>query len=220
LIFCGRQGIALRSHRDDETSSSLNKGNFKESLKFRVDAGDEVLQEHLSTCTKTATYISKTSQNELLYCIKAFIQKKIVDKVRSQTIGPYFGFQCDEVTDVSNWEQLGIVLRYTDESKPVERLLEFVACELISGAAIADKIIESISEVGLDLIKCRSQTMDGAGNMAGRIKGCAALITEKYPKAVYHYCSSHDLNLVLCHSCQVKEVHIMLDCLKKTRIVL
>lgn len=30
LWFCGRQGIALRGHRDDETSSSLNKGNFAE----------------------------------------------------------------------------------------------------------------------------------------------------------------------------------------------
>ena len=59
-----------------------------------------------------------------------------------------------------------------------------------------------------------SQTMDGAGNMAGSPAGCAALFTKESPKAVYHYCSSHDLNLALCKSCQVKEVHVMLSTLK------
>lgn len=112
-------------------------GNLKELLKFRVDAGDGVLQDHLSSCPKNATYTSKTTQNGLLYCIKTFIRQKIVDEVKSQAIGPYFGFQCDEVTDVSNWEQLGIVLRYTTaDSRPVERLLAFVPCDEITGAAI------------------------------------------------------------------------------------
>ena len=55
-----------------------------------------------------------------------------------------------------------------------------------------------------------SQTMDGAGNMAGSPAGCAALFTKESPKAVYHYCSSHDLNLALCKSegspCNVKYI--------------
>ena len=32
LEFCGRQGVALRGRRDDETSTSFNKGNFKALL--------------------------------------------------------------------------------------------------------------------------------------------------------------------------------------------
>ena len=27
VVYCGRQGIALRGHRDDDTSCSFNKGN-------------------------------------------------------------------------------------------------------------------------------------------------------------------------------------------------
>ncbi|CAG2190984.1 unnamed protein product [Mytilus edulis] len=65
LVFCGRQGIALRGHRDDDTDkgSSTNKGNFKELLNFRVDAGDSILEKHLNSCKKNATYTSKVSSN-------------------------------------------------------------------------------------------------------------------------------------------------------------
>jgi hypothetical protein len=45
---------------------------------------------------------------------------------------------------------------------------------------------------------------------AGKQKGSAARFTNQYPRAVYHYCCSHDLNLALRKSCNVKEVHVML----------
>ena len=57
--------------------------------------------------------------------------------------------------------------------------------------------------------------MDGAGNMSGKYNGCAAKFTEHSPRALYHYCCSHDLNLVLCKSCELKEIHLMLDSLKQ-----
>ena len=211
LQFCGRQGIALRGHRDDDTNSTLNKGNFKELLNFRVDAGDNILHEHLKTCAKNATYTSKTSQNDLLLCIKEYIQSVIVRHVNDQVIGPYYGFQCDEVTDVSNWEQLGIVIRYVKDSKPVERLLEFVSCEKITGEDLCENLIKSQQSCGLDVQFCRSMTMDGAGNMAGKQAGCAARFTQQSPRALYHYCSNHDLNLALCKSCSVTEIRSMLD---------
>ena len=67
----------------------------------------------------------------------------------------------------------------------------------------------------LDIQLCRSQTMDGAGNMDGKQAGCAARFTKQSRKAVYHYCSSPDLNLALCKCCQLKEVYIMSDTLKQ-----
>lgn len=211
LQFCGRQGIVLRGHRDDDTNSTLNKGNFKELLNLRVDAGDNILHEHLKTCAKNATYTSKTSQNDLLLCIKEYIQSVIVRHANDQVIGPYYGFQCDEVTDVSNWEQLGIVIRYVKDSKPVERLLEFVSCEKITGEDLCENLIKSQQSCGLDVQFCRSMTMDGAGNMAGKQAGCAARFTQQSPRALYHYCSNHDLNLALCKSCSVTEICSMLD---------
>ena len=75
-------------------------------------------------------------------------------------------------------------------------------------------------EIGLDPNYCRSQTMDGAGNMAGKYSGVVARFTEQYPFTVYNYCSSHDLNLALCKSCSIKEVQICLDTFKKLGIFL
>ena len=158
LIFCGRQGISLRGHRDDETcrDNSSNMGNFKELLDFRASAGDELLKEHLVSFKKNASYISKTSQNELLFCLKTFIQEKIVEELRSQQVGPYYGFQCDEVTDASNWEQLGLVIRYVTNGRPTEQLLEFIDCEEVTGEAICDSIINKLNEIALDPNYCRS----------------------------------------------------------------
>ena len=71
VIFCGRQGIAFRGHRDDgpvltEESDSRNQGNFRALLQFRIDAGDEVLKEHLQTADRNAMYTSKEIQNEMI----------------------------------------------------------------------------------------------------------------------------------------------------------
>ena len=70
-----------------------------------MDAGDIYQKEHLETCGKNASYISKTTQNELLECIKEYIHDIIVDEISSQEIGSKYGMQADEVTDVSNSEQ-------------------------------------------------------------------------------------------------------------------
>ena len=112
LEFCARQEIALRGHRDDETSTDADKslGNLKSLLLLCCQSGDHVLKQHLEISAKNAKYTSKTTQNDLLLCIKRYIQGKIIDKVKAQQHGPLFGVQADEVTDVSNKEEIGVVL--------------------------------------------------------------------------------------------------------------
>ena len=54
-IFCGRQALTLRGHRDDpqfyDSSllelTSVNVGNFLELIRFRVAAGDEILKKNI-----------------------------------------------------------------------------------------------------------------------------------------------------------------------------
>ncbi|CAG2254819.1 unnamed protein product [Mytilus edulis] len=220
--FQETRGLALRGHRDDDQiqdiTQSYNLGNYKELVKFRAEAGDSVLDDHLKQCAKNASYTSKTSQNELLACIKRFIQQTIVDEVKAQPLGPHFGYQCDEVSDASNWEQLGIVIRYLRDGSPVEKLLEFVQAEETTGSALCGLIVKALTDAGLDIQFCRAQTMDGAGNMSGKNLGCAAQFTRLSPRTVYHYCASHNLNLVLCKCCNVPEIQLMLDSLKQLGI--
>ena len=91
-------------------------------------------------CNKNASYTSKTTQNDLLGCIKDYIQEQIVFDVKSQEVWPFYGIMADEVTDTSNWEQLGLVLCYVKNGHPEERFLEFVMCENITGEAIPAKL--------------------------------------------------------------------------------
>ena len=77
----------------------------------------------METCAKNASYISKTTQNELLECIKEYVQDVIVSEISSQEIGSKYSIQADEVTDISNSKQLGLDLHYIKNGKPVERLV-------------------------------------------------------------------------------------------------
>ena len=119
----------------------------------------------------------------------------------------------DEVTDVSNKEQLSIALRYVDIDTLLVRedLVGFVECDTgISGCTLAAKITNTLEELGLDLEHLRGQAYDGAGNMDGSVRGTAALICAHHPLAMYLHCSSHCLNLAVVKSLEVANVRNMI----------
>lgn len=206
IELCGRQGLALRGHRDDSTSVDLIQGNFNALLNLRVDSGDVVLKEHLETAAKNAIYISKTAQNEILYCMKTHIQDQITQQVKTSI---FYGMEADEVKDSSNWEQLGLVLRYTQNGAPVKRIIEYIQCENCTGKEICKNIIQTLEKIGIDPKLCRAQTYDGAGNMAGSQNGCSKEFQKVSPRAPYYHCASHELNLALSHSCKIQLIQNM-----------
>ena len=65
----------------------------------------------------------------------------------------------------------------------------------VTGEAIADNLLQHLSDWQLPASMLCGQTYDGAGAMAGKTKGAAARIAECYPKAVYTHCAVHVLNL-------------------------
>ena len=83
LEFCGRQRLTLGGHRDDSTPDKRQQGNFKGLLNINVDAGDQVLQEHLEMCDQKASYFSKPTQNELLECIRQYVQDQIIGEIKA-----------------------------------------------------------------------------------------------------------------------------------------
>ncbi len=70
-------------------------------------------------------------------------------------------------------------------------------------------------------ISSRSSTLlhgqgyDGAGNMAGKTSGAAAIITAQYPLARYVHCACHQLNLAVVKSAKVTSVRNMMGTSKK-----
>ena len=81
-------------------------------------------------------YTSKTTQNDLLECIKEFIQS-FYEAVASQPYVPLFGIQINEVTDSANTERLRIILRYLFEGKSRERLFEYVDYDCTTSEELA-----------------------------------------------------------------------------------
>ena len=151
-------------------SVDQNFGNFKALLNFRISAGDSLLDLHVKECSKRSTYTSKKN-TKLVACMHW--RKYIVAEVlaHSETTQPFFGLQADEVTDISNWEKLGIIVRYVNDRKPEERLLAFVDCESVTGEKICERVVDTLKQVNLQPQLCPAQTYDGASNMAARVSG-------------------------------------------------
>lgn len=210
IILCGRQNIPLRGHRDDgslesESSYEHGEGNFRALLKFRIDAGDEILHEHVKTCAKNASYISKSTQNDLIECCGELIRNKIVDKIKK---AKYFTIIADETTDVSVCEQLAICIRYfdVDTNKIQEDFLMFVEVVRVTGENIAHHILKALENLNLDITLCRGQAYDGGANMSGKIKGVQARISSIQPLAFFTHCASHRLNLAISTACTVPSI--------------
>ena len=242
VIFCGKQNVALRGHRDDRKHLQQpgNHGNFHALLNFRIESGDKNLQTHLEKApdTRKCLYFcvniikptpfilqtlvfcrSKTIQNDIIACCGDHIREKILTEVRK---AKYFSILADKVADVSNTEQLSLVLRFVDENNEIrEEFVDFLPrTNGTSGQALADMILERVRGYQLDPVFIRGQGYDGAGNMSGKFRGCAALISQSCPKAVYVHCYSHVLNLCIAKACDLQVVRNVIGTLNQVCLFL
>ena len=208
IVFCGKQNIALRGRRE-EGSTGQNPGNFQALLQFGIDSGDSVLANHFKECPRNAQYRSPGIQNELIACTGEWIRKRIIQEVVEAR---FFSVCADEASDVSNKEQLPLVIRFVDKTNSIRE--EFVVCDTgTTGVALAGKILEALESYGLDLHGLCGQGYDGAGNMAGKCRGAAACIQASYPKAVFVHCAAHSLNLCVVAACSIQEIKNMMGIL-------
>ena len=115
IIFLGRQGLALRGQRDDSQYhpdvgeySTRSFGNFIELLNYRVRGGDKDLEKHLESYSKNASYMLKTTQNNLIECCGQIIKENLSQDIKKSK---YYSFIAGEASDMSNKEQISLVLR-------------------------------------------------------------------------------------------------------------
>ena len=202
IIFCRRNNIALRGPRDDDRQNASLSGNFQALLEFRIDSGDQTLQHHLKTAPRNVTYISKTIQNEMITTVGAIIVNNLSQEIRDSK---YFSIMSDEAADISDKENLSVVIRFLDLTKTVrEEFVGFYLCEDgTTEAAIKDLLIGAVADLGLSMDDCRGQCYDGAGNMSGHLNGASSLIRAEHDKAIYVHCMNHRLNLCVADTCQI-----------------
>jgi len=146
--------------------------------------------------------------SQCVECMKQHVQSVIIQQITDG--GGFHGIQADEVTDVSNCEQLGFVVRYIRNGQVVERLLEYIKCQSCTNEKVSEAIISTLQQLKLNPMLCPAQTYDGAGNMPGCNSGCAAQFQKINPRAPYFHCASHGLNLALSHASKVPEIRNMI----------
>lgn len=173
--------ISLRGHRDDGQllteagKERIRERNFRALLKFRIGAGDKELESHIQSCGKNASYISNTIQNDLLQCCGEVITSKIAFEIKC---AQFFIVIADETTDLSTQEQLSICIRYFDKKslEIKEDFIKFIDVVDLSCRNIAQKILDALEGLSIDINDCRGQAYDGGSNMSGKFQGEQARI--------------------------------------------
>lgn len=138
------------------------------------------------------------------------IQEDILSEVKS---AQFFSIIADEVTDVSNKEDLSLVIRYLVEGEIREMFVDFIQVERITGEVLSSAILQWLANHNVSLDNMRGQCYDGAANMSGARTGCRAIIQRSAPLAQYFHCASHRLNLAVVTSCNIPLIKHVESCI-------
>lgn len=229
IVFLGIQNIPLRGHRDygdlgktlNSTVEHANDGNFRELVRFRVEAGDKVLASHLESAPGNATYTSKTVQNELINCCAEEIKNTIIERVLE---AKWFSIIFDETTDNSHQSQMTFAIRCVHNGNVYEDFIEFLnprsekipdnsECpyQLVKDSPLTGKILGNLTlqvmeKHSLQKTNCIGVTTDGCSTMVSEVKGAVSRVLQECPNAVQCYCHNHALNLSVSKTSKVSHV--------------
>lgn len=188
--FLGKQELAFRGHSEGSDSSS--RGNYVEALHL-LSEFDEKLNQHLNTAS-VFTGLSPLIQNDLIQSVNNVMVTEIKYQIQTSR---FVAILVDETSDVTNFSQLSIVLRYVCKDNIYERFLGFHNVS-------SDRSAEALSKLAIDCLDqfgCRkklvAQTYDGAAVMTGQLNSVQARVKEVVPGALFIHCYAHKLNLVL-----------------------
>jgi hypothetical protein len=90
-MLCGIHNIAL--HRNHS-----NGGKFEDLLRFRTEAGDQVLKDRITTHSGKPKYTSHRVQNKLINICVTILQDTIVKEVNDCQA---FSLLADKTADIS-----------------------------------------------------------------------------------------------------------------------
>lgn len=198
VLYLGKQELGFRGH--DESSSSLNRGNFKELLSLLITTSTLEIQTHYTKIKSVFSGDSKSIQNEVIECISEYMQDQIKSEIENTFC---FSIQVDDTTDITQTSQCSVIIRCVNsEAKLVERFLGF---HDVSSSRTSEKLFSLIDNLLKEFDyerKLVAQCYDGASVMSGHLNGLQKIVKDKAPQAVFVHCLAHRLNLVLQQSCE------------------
>ena len=177
------QGLSIRGHTESE-------GNLIQLLELQSNACPELKQWLLSN-----PYLSHAIINELITLMGNTVLRQLLTNARAAT---WFSVMADETKDISNHEQLAIIIRWVDMSYDIhEDLIGMVHVPETTSSMLTAVIKDVLIHCVLPLEVCRGQVYDGAANMMGHLSGVAKKLQDEHPAAIKVHCLAHSLNLCL-----------------------
>ena len=165
--YLARQGLAMRGDKDETNS------NFYQLLLLLLHATDN---SDMLSLLDGKKFTSPEIQNELIYIMAQQILPLIVQRFQSK----YFTIMIDEATDVSNSEQVVIVLRWVDEDLSVqEDFIGLYKTESTNAATLVSLIKDVLLRCNLSISMCRGECYDGASVMTGVKSGVSKFIMKE-----------------------------------------
>ncbi|XP_042444115.1 zinc finger MYM-type protein 1-like [Zingiber officinale] len=164
VCWLSLQACGLSGH--DESSASQNCGNFIEMLKllgkWNASIGDVILEK----APGNAKYTSPEVQKEILH----IIGNKVRNKIRAEIGDSKFCILVDEAKDISNKEQMTIILSFVDAHDFLrERFFQIVHVHDTIAATLKKEICDVLTRYNLEIHNIRGQGYDGASNMCALV---------------------------------------------------
>ena len=107
----------------------------------------------MKNAPKNASYISKTTQNELIKSCGQIITDTIINEVKRNK---YFSLIVDEAADCSSKEQLSLVLRFVDDNQNIrEDFVRLLHCKWgLSGESPIKLVLDELINFNLSIDDC------------------------------------------------------------------
>ena len=192
--FLDERGLAFRG--SDEKVGSHNNGNYLGLLELLAKFDPfkaEHIKAHANKGKGHTSYVSKTIYEEFISLIGSSVHDSIICELK---ISKYYTISLDSTPDISNVDQLTLVVRYALPTGPAERFVKFWDMNSHNAEHLQDKLLTFLNENGIDIGNCRGQSYDNASNMSGRYNSLQARIKQLNELAEYVSCFALSLNLV------------------------
>nr|XP_047135365.1 uncharacterized protein LOC100212059 [Hydra vulgaris] len=203
------QNLAFRG--TNEKLYNNTNGNFLKLVEY-LALFDPTMNEHVRKIKnqeiKTAHYLGKEIQSELIQILANAIKDNILTRVKD---AKYYSIILDCTPDNSHTEQMTII-RFVDLESPTshdgdlvkikEHFLGFIPAEKSTGGFLAKALIEQLENFNLPIENLRGQGYDNGSNIKGKENGVQRKILDINPRAFFIPCSAHSLNLDVNDACK------------------
>ncbi|XP_065677373.1 zinc finger MYM-type protein 1 [Hydra vulgaris] len=204
------QNLAFRG-TNEKLYNNAN-GNFLKFVEY-LALFDPLMNEHVRKIknqeNKTAHYLGKEIQNELIQILANAIKDNILTRVK---FAKYYSIILDCTPDNRHREKMTIIILFVDLESPAshdgdlvkikEHFLGFIPVEKSTGGFLAKTLIEQLKNFNLPIENLRGQGYDNGSNMKGKENGVQKKILDINPRAFFIPCSAHSLNLVVNDACK------------------